>query len=151
VLVEPWWVRWWKLFILITQRMLGSHLAVSCGDAPTLNSVTAADQAINTCATTAWTVRGTVSLSGGLPAGFEIAWYFGSSTSSAPSTSFVGADRNLTRDFKVGDIGSTDLGHGQDTIFARVGAEIRIISDSTVCDGKDNSTDTSRNDWKCFA
>lgn len=151
-LVEPWWVRWRKNILpILAMRMLGSKVAVSCGDAPTLNNVTAADLSIATCGSTGWRVRGTVTLSAGLPPGFEIAWYFGSSTVAGPSTSFIAADTNLTRDFDVGDIGSDDQGFGTATIFAKVGAEIRIISDSTVCDGKDDSTDASKNDFKCFA
>lgn len=124
---------------------------VTCADSPVLNSVTIAHVRIDPCMGDAWTVRGTVSLSKGLPDGFEIMWYFGSDTSPNPSTSPAGANQNLTRDFTVGDIGSTNMGNGTVTMYAKAGASIRIIDGGEVCDGKDESSDVSRNSWRCFA
>jgi len=127
----------------------GAATAVSCTRAPTITSVIAADAGLSNCAGGGWDVDGTVVLSDGLPAGFEIAWYFGASNSDPPTTSFVAVDTNLTRSFQDGDIGSDGPGGSQQR-FARVGAELRIIADSTICDGKDDSSSINRTANTCF-
>ncbi len=135
---------------MINLSMLKAIAVNLCQGSPTLPSVTANDDGLDTCAGTSWQYHGTCALSGSLGTQWEIYWEH---SINRGAWNYYDRTTGTTASTKTDtDIGSDDQGNGQSTDYWQCRAYIVPIGGVVVdaCSGPVTSSELSKLGYNCF-